>query len=149
MSKDPAGTPPRLSQAAKRQYVLERAGGRCEYCRAAEAGQLATFELEHVVPSGEGGSDEVENLAWACGRCNRSKSDHVVIPDPETAASVPVFDPRAMAWDDHFAWRDQELVGRTPVGRALIAALDLNSPRRIAVRQDEAILGRFPPPVGG
>ena len=146
MSGELPDPPPRQSQAAKREFVSTRAGGRCEYCRAAEVGQLATFEVEHVVPSGGGGSGEVENLAWACGRCNRSKSDRVELTDPQTGATVAVFDPRAMRWRDHFAWRGHELVGRTPLGRALVEALDLNSARRTAIRQDEQVLGRFPPP---
>ncbi len=148
MSGETPDPPPRPSQAAKRQFVTGRAGGRCEYCRAAEVGQLAAFEVEHVVPTGEGGSDEVENLAWACGRCNRAKSDRVHLTDPESGATVAVFDPRAMSWGDHFDWRGYDLVGLTAVGRALIDALDLNSARRVAIRQDERILGRFPPPVG-
>ena len=138
----------RHSLTARRQFVSGRAGGRCEYCHAVEVGQLATFELEHVVPPGAGGTDEVENLAWACGRCNRSKSDRIELVDPQSGAIVPIFDPRVMRWGDHFAWQGHELIGRTPAGRALVEALDLNSARRVAIRQDEQILGRFPPPAG-
>ena len=146
MTDGDSGPSPTQPQSAKRQFVATRAGGRCEYCRAVEVGQLATFEVEHVAPSTVGGSDGVENLAWACGRCNRSKSDRVELIDPESGLAVAVFDPRAMRWVDHFAWRSHELLGLTPIGRALVEALDLNSARRVAIRQDEQILGRFPPP---
>ena len=146
MSDDAPGPSPTQSQAAKREVVATRANGRCEYCRAVEVGQLATFEVEHVTPTTAGGSDGVENLAWACGRCNRSKSDRVVLTDPVSALAVAIFDPRVMRWLDHFAWRGHELRGLTPVGRALVEALDLNSARRVAIRRDEQILGRFPPP---
>ena len=81
--------------------------------------------------------------------CNRSKSDRVELTDPETGATVTVFDPRAMRWRDHFARRGHEVVGRTPLGRALVGALDLNSARRVAIRLDEQVLGRFPPPDDG
>ena len=35
--------------ASLRNEVVLRAGGRCEYCRLSQAGQEATFPIDHVV----------------------------------------------------------------------------------------------------
>jgi len=132
-----------LSKAKKRRAVALRAGGYCEYCRLVEKGQLGPFHLEHVVPSSQGGSDELENLAWACSACNLMKSDRTGVSDPLTGEAVPIFSPRQMTWRDHFEWSGYRLVGRTPIGRAFIRFLDLNSAKRLAIREDEDFLGYF------
>jgi len=46
--------------------VRLRASDRCEYCRLAQAGQEATFHIDHVVPRVAGGATALENLALAC-----------------------------------------------------------------------------------
>ena len=40
-----------------REAVARRAGHRCEYCQLAQAGQEATFHIDHVVPVAQGGAD--------------------------------------------------------------------------------------------
>jgi 5-methylcytosine-specific restriction endonuclease McrA len=47
----------------------------CEYCRVREdeAGGLLT--VDHHRPSAHGGSDDLENLVYACFRCNTYKAD--------------------------------------------------------------------------
>lgn len=42
-------------------------------------------------------------------------------------------------------WDDYHVVGLSDVGRATAAALDLNHPRRIQIRQAEQMFGLFPP----
>jgi len=49
-----------------RRAVVERAGERCEYCGLAQAGQEATFHIDHVMPRVAGGQTTLENLALAC-----------------------------------------------------------------------------------
>jgi hypothetical protein len=73
------------------------------------------------------------------------KSDRIEVPDPETRALVPLFHPRQDKWSTHFRWKGPRLIGRTPVGRATVAALDLNHARRIRIRQAEKLFGWFPP----
>ena len=137
------GSPKPLSKAKKRRAVIVRAAGHCEYCRLVEEGQLGPFHLEHVVPTSLGGPDELDNLAWACPACNLSKSDRVEVLDPLTGEAVAIFSPRQMNWRDHFGWSGYQLIGRTPIGRALIHFLDLNSAKRLAVRGNEDLLGYF------
>ena len=137
---------PPLSAAKKRILVAVRAGGYCEYCRVAELNQVAPYNIEHVFPVSLGGTSDLSNLVWSCSRCNGSKSDHTVLPDPETGEMAGVFNPRTMRWGDHFEWCEFTLVGRTPTGRAVVFALQLDSVKRVRIRQMEAWEGLFPPP---
>ncbi|MGF1634082.1 MAG: HNH endonuclease [Phycisphaerae bacterium] len=107
--------------------------------------QGATFHVEHVVPKVHGGNDDRGNLAWCCPSCNLNKAGHVDGTDPLTAEIAPLFHPRESLWDDHFAWSDERLVGRTPVGRATVDLLKLNTPRRQLIRKAERSFGLFPP----
>ncbi len=134
-----------MSWAETARLVETRAGQRCEYCRMHQALQGATFHVEHVVPSSRGGSDGQENLALACPSCNLHKSDRVEVPDPDSGATAPLFNPRRGNWSDHFRWNGCRVVGVTPVGRATVFALDLNHPRRLLIREAEEMFGLFPP----
>jgi hypothetical protein len=123
--------------------VRQRAADRCEYCRMHQSLQGASFHLEHVVPRIRGGTSELENLAWACPGCNLHKADRVEAIDPETSVAVLLFNPRSQPWTVHFRWNDFEVVGLTATGRATVAILRLNSPRRILIRQVETAFGLF------
>ncbi len=70
----------------------------------------------------------------------------MLVLDPETSEEVPLFNPRADRWADHFAWdEDWRIVGFTPVGRATVTALNLNHPRRVLIREAEEWFNLFPP----
>ncbi len=107
--------------------------------------QGATFHVEHVVPRCTGGSDELENLAWACPSCNLHKADRTQFVLPDTYEPVPLFNPRTDRWSDHFEWDDYGVAGKTAVGRATVTALVLNHERRLKIRQAEQMFGMFPP----
>jgi hypothetical protein len=107
--------------------------------------QGATFHVEHVMPRRRGGDTALENLAWACPGCNLGKADRVEAPDPQTGRAVALFNPRRDAWTDHFRWEGHEIVALTSAGRATLAALDLNRPRRVLIRRAEEMFGLFPP----
>lgn len=135
-----------MNVAAELARAVEARGdGRCEYCRMHHSLQGATFHVEHVVPRCKGGASELANLAWCCLSCNLHKSDRVEFADPTGGVVVPLFHPRQMRWEEHFQWRGVRLVGLTPVGRATVAALDLNHQRRVRIRQAEVVFGLFPP----
>lgn len=125
--------------------VQTRASERCEYCRMHQSLQGAAFHVEHVVPRSQGGESELDNLALACPGCNLRKSDRVAVIDPETKDVVPLFNPRKDEWHAHFQWDGYELRANSPIGRATIFALELNHPRRIRIRQAEAMFEMFPP----
>jgi len=74
--------------------VSERAGHRCEYCRAPEAIFNFPFEVEHIIPRSQTGDDDEAGLALACRSCNLRKSDHLTGFDAETESEVALFHPR-------------------------------------------------------
>lgn len=77
-----------------RSEVVLRAGNRCEYCRLSQAGQEATFHIDHVVPRAAGGPTESANLALACVSCSLRKWAKQTAPDPDTGETAPLFGPR-------------------------------------------------------
>lgn len=122
------------------------AGHRCEYCHAPEAVFNLPLEVEHIVPVSRGGEDTAANWALARRACNLYKAAYVSGRDPESDTVVRLFHPREDRWEDQFqvAPESGEIVGRTPIGRATIARLGLNSAAQVAARQQWMRLGLFP-----
>ncbi len=56
-----------------RVHVAERASFRCEYCLLPDFAGSFPFEVDHVIAIKHGGKSILENLAYACPRCNRNK----------------------------------------------------------------------------
>jgi hypothetical protein len=133
------------------QAVADRADGLCEYRKTPERLAGYGFEVEHITPRARGGADTLENLAPACGPCNKAKATRQRARDTVTGALVPLFDPRGHTWSEHFTWSDDYtvIVGRTPVGHATVASLRLNTTRRRDARvlwRAVASLGLGQPP---
>jgi len=126
--------------------VAQRAANRCEYCRAPEATANFPFEVEHVLPQIQGGTNNADNLALACRSCNLYKSDAILAPDPATGQAVPLFHPRREAWAEHFVVdaTTGEISGLTPTGRATVARLQMNSVFQLEARILWARLGLYP-----
>lgn len=116
--------------------IARRAGRRCEYCHAPEVIFNFPFEVEHVVPSSQGGSDEPTNLALTCRACNSFKGDAIVGRDEQIGQDVPLFNPRTDRWSEHFLLdRDSgAIVGSTSCGRATVHRLRMNDPAHITAR---------------
>ena len=139
-----------------RQYLplaLDRriravANHRCGYCLSPQHLVMARLEIEHIIPLSKGGSNDESNLWLACPICNRHKANKVVGIDPESGREIPLFHPRQQTWADHFCWIDNGLylAGLTPVGRATIAALQMNDdPDALLVRSYWIEAGWHPP----
>jgi hypothetical protein len=119
-----------------REAVRRRAGRRCEYCLLPESmSPVLPFQLEHVLPRAHGGSSSLSNLALACHYCNLHKGPNLAGIDRRTRRLVRLYHPRRMLWVRHFRWRGPALLGRTPIGRATIVVLRMNSDERIELRQ--------------
>jgi len=88
---------------------MERAQGRCEYCRLAQQGQEATFHVDHVIPLKEGGETASDNLALACVSCSLRKAARLRAIDPESGAEVSLSSPRHDLWHEHFGWEGARL----------------------------------------
>ena len=123
--------------AARRQLVRRRAGNRCEYCRIPqEATPFIAFHIEHICAKQHAGDDNPENLALACDRCNAFKGPNLTSIDPDTGATVRLFNPRSDDWSEHFLFEAGEVLGLTPTGRATVRLLNINAPRRVQLRQE-------------
>ncbi|MBV9123487.1 MAG: HNH endonuclease [Planctomycetes bacterium] len=132
--------------AALRQAVRRRARLCCEYCQLPEAQAPVTpFQVEHIIAKQHGGNDSFGNLALACHRCNLCKGPNLSGRDPKTRKIVRLFHPRRMKWVKHFRWEGPHLIGRSPVGRATIAVLEINDEDRVALREALIEEGIFPP----
>jgi 5-methylcytosine-specific restriction endonuclease McrA len=105
---------------ATKQLIRERAGFICEYCHSSERLSASRFTIDHIIPVSLGGSDDANNLALACRRCNERRYNFVAGFDPETQQIVPIFNPREQKWTSHFIWTDNGTVikGISPTGRA-------------------------------
>lgn len=57
--------------------------GKCIHCNSAITvaltGGLMSATIEHIVPQGHGGSNELENLSLACRSCNHTKGRKIDI----------------------------------------------------------------------
>lgn len=127
-----------------RRLVLERSRERCEYCHLSQAGQEATFHIDHITPVAVGGETVTDNFALACVSCSLRKGARQTAIDPNTKREVSLFNPRGDIWAEHFEWRGVRLAGLTATGRATIKLLALNRPLILAIRQEEIALGRHP-----
>ena len=128
------------------QRVAGRANKRCEYCHAPEEIFNHLFEVEHIIPVAQNGTNTLENLALACRTCNLHKSDYLTGTDPETQTILPLFHPRRDLWEQHFYFNVETglLVGLTPTGRATISRLQMNLPNQVAARRLWIQLDIFP-----
>jgi 5-methylcytosine-specific restriction endonuclease McrA len=62
--------------------------GKCIHCNSkvlvAQDGQaLGQATIEHIVPRNHGGTDELENVALACARCNQGKGSRLDWRSPD------------------------------------------------------------------
>ncbi|MCA9557199.1 MAG: HNH endonuclease [Myxococcales bacterium] len=83
--------------------------GKCIHCRSRLTVELdgssgAEVTLEHIVPRTHGGTDDLDNLALACARCNAQKGyrlDHRRLDDPTLQQVIATLrDRRAERWRD-------------------------------------------------
>ena len=135
--------------AETRQFVASRAGNFCEYCRCSSDFSSSPYAVEHIHPRVGGGTDDLDNLAWACQGCNGHKLAATEAGDPLTGAQVALYHPRLDLWDEHFQWSADglTLLGNTSTGRATVERLQLNRSSVINLRRVLQAFG-FSPPSG-
>jgi 5-methylcytosine-specific restriction endonuclease McrA len=114
-----------------KQAFRERAKYLCEYCHSQERLSANRFTFDHIIPRSLGGSDDINNLALACRRCNERRYNFIAGIDPETQSIVPIYNPRQQRWEEHFIWTENGAIlqGITAIGRATCIRLDLNDTR--------------------
>lgn len=128
----------------KRQAVRERARGTCEYCRLPDSlAAVLDFHVEHVRPRQHGGTDELENLAFACLWCNLKKGPNLA-GISHSGQLVRLYNPRTDEWAEHFEWQGTTLFGLTEIGQATVTVLDINGEEQVSLREQLLLEGLFP-----
>jgi hypothetical protein len=117
------------------ELVWRRANALCEYCRIPQEFDAAPFQVEHIIARKHAGLTVAENLALSCLHCNLNKGSNIAGLDPTTAKLSRLFNPRLDHWQEHFAWRGEELLGLTVIGRITLAVLEINAAGRIQLRR--------------
>ena len=130
-----------------RQRLLDADDHRCAYCLTTTANSGVRMTVDHIFPESKGGKTEFENLCSCCRACNEYKGDAAEAIDPLTGEITPLFNPRQQIWYDHFAWdaAGVHILGKSTIGRATIALLQMNNPTIIEARQRWVSVGWHPP----
>lgn len=126
-----------------RAEVRTRAGARCEYCRLPEAASRYPFHVEHIIALQHEGLTETDNLAWACLQCNTAKGPNIASYDLETGELTPLYHPRQQIWGEHFEIVNNEIRGKTSVGRVTASLLQFNTIERVEMRRDLMASGEW------
>ncbi|MBD2358148.1 HNH endonuclease [Tolypothrix sp. FACHB-123] len=130
-----------------RAKIRAQAGDRCGYCLSLQKYVLGILEIEHIIPTAKGGTNEEENLWLACRLCNSYKGVQTEAVDLLTGRTVKLFNPRQQKWSQHFQWSEDgsQIIGHTACGRATVVALQLNNIIAVTVRQQWVMAGWHPP----
>jgi len=108
---------------ALRRLVIQRAADRCEYCRLSQAGQEATFHIDHIIPHTAGGETVSENLALACISCSLRKAARQIAIDPQSGQDVPLHHPRRDVWSEPSPTRFTVRLWRTMIDMRFVSSL--------------------------
>ena len=106
---------------------------RCGYCGVTEAETGAELTYDHFQPQSKGGSDNQENIVYACHACNEFKGDY--FGQDETRLLHPLRD----AMHLHLRQEaDGSLLALSPLGEVSIRVLQLNRPPLVLSRKNTA-----------
>lgn len=105
--------------------------GKCIHCNsklvvADDGRSLGEATLEHIIPQTQGGTNDVNNLAVACGRCNREKGKrHDHKRGGRLDEIVSMLQTRRTE-----RWRDPEVVGMAARLAPVLGAVGSEDPDR-------------------
>lgn len=119
-----------LHQAVRRAFDY-----RCGYCGVDESATGAELTVDHYQPRSAGGTDDLENLVYACHTCNQYKGDYWPSPEEEAAGHFVLHPQRH---DVSLHLRENEATGEleplTLTGAFHVRLLRLNRPPLLAHR---------------
>jgi HNH endonuclease len=69
--------------------VMQRSTHCCEYCKSQDRFSPVYFTIDHIIPPVLGGTNDLDNLAYACPLCNRLKWGKITAFDPVTILGFP------------------------------------------------------------
>lgn len=130
-----------------RDKICITAKHRCGYCQSPQQLSPIPFEIDHIIPTSAGGTNDEENLWLACRVCNSFKHAKTHALDPVTNSETQLFNPRNQVWVEHFEFNEDktEILGLTSHGRATVLALKLNNLRAVKMRKLWVSAKWFPP----
>lgn len=133
--------------ASLRRRVVAESHHQCAYCHTPTSITGAPLVIDHIIPEAAGGKAVWQNLCVACHSCNEFKGAQRRAADPLTGRRTRLFHPRQQQWIEHFRWSadGSEILGLTPVGRATVAALNMNHSQVVEARRRWTIVGWHPP----
>lgn len=115
-----------------RVLVRQRAGYTCEFCGVTETDTGGELTVDHFQPQSHGGVDALDNLIYACHRCNQYKLDYW----PAAPEDPHLWNPRNEPAAAHFVeTSDGTLRPLTATGAFTLARLRLNRSSLVAHRQ--------------
>ena len=125
-----------------RSLVAHRAHYVCEYCLIAEADTFFGCEIDHIIAVKHGGSNDSQNLAYACLSCNRNKgSDLGSIAS--TGELISFYNPRKDRWSDHFKLDGTQIMPLSATGEVTSQILRFNQVERLVERNTLTRIGRY------
>jgi 5-methylcytosine-specific restriction endonuclease McrA len=121
--------PKKYIPVAIQRAVIALSQGYCEYCVVPSDYSTDFFNFDHIQPTSQNGTSELDNLARSCGICNGYKHDKTKAFDPLTKETCRLFHPRQDNWKDHFEWSKDSLkiIGKTAIGRTTVDLLPSQS----------------------
>ena len=130
-----------------RQQIIGSADYRCEYCKSSVQITGTPLVIDHIQAQSLGGSDNEENLAAACYRCNLMKGIKQQGYDSEIEEQVLLFNPCIHSWNEYFAWIEggRKMIGTNAIGRVTVVALQLNNDNLVVARSFWISAGWHPP----
>lgn len=127
-----------------RRLVAGRAGRLCEYCLIHEDDTFFGCEVDHIISLKHGGSSEPDNLAYACGFCNRQKGSDVGSVSSRTGEFSRFYNPRVDRWIEHFRPEGDSIAPLTVVREVTARILQFNAGERLLERRLLRAAGRYP-----
>ena len=127
-----------------RQFVRERGGHRCEYCRLPQdAVPFLRFHVEHIQATQHVLDDSESNLCLACPRCNLKKGPNLATLSVTDRKLIRLFHPRKDVWEEHFEVINGLIVGRTEIGTATVNLLLMNATDQLRIRRKLISRGEY------
>ena len=112
---------------------------RCGYCNLSEAEIGAELTYDHFQPKTAGGSDETDNLVYACHACNEFKGDYW--GETEGARLLhPLRNDLTPHIQEH---EDGRLIGISTAGELYIRQLQLNRTPLIQFRLNKRVINQL------
>ena len=119
-----------------RNIARQRAKFSCEYCGVSETEVGGELAIDHFKPQSKGGSDEPENLIYACSRCNLYKGDYF----PKNDSDQNLWNPRTESSEKHFILlTNGQMQALTETGEFTIRRLRLNRKPLVEHRRQKQI----------